>query len=138
MVSGKILDSALTSSSDYNQYSRAERGRLNKTRDGNLYGGWASKYADVGQWLQIDLGKIVKITRIATQGRSDANWWVRKYILSYSDGTRFKYYKNGEVGRIYKKKNIKSDCLMLFINKMHTMFFFLFSFFIAIFHLELH
>ena len=97
MESGEIPDSALKSSSDYNQYFGAERSRLNEQQEGSYYGGWAPKYADKGQWMQIDLGKITKITRIATQGRYDANWWVKKYKLTYSDGGRFKSYNNGEV-----------------------------------------
>ncbi|KAL9955598.1 hypothetical protein ACROYT_G036941 [Oculina patagonica] len=97
MQSGEIPDSALKSSSDYNQYLGAARSRLNEQKEGSYYGGWAPKTADVGQWLQIDLGKITKVTRIATQGRQDANWWVTKYTLTYSDGEgRFKSYKNGE------------------------------------------
>ena len=97
MESGEIADSALKSTSDYNQYFGAERSRLNEQQDGSYYGGWAPKSSDKGQWLQIDLGKITKVTRIATQGRYDANWWVKKYKLTYSDGGRFKSYKNGEV-----------------------------------------
>ena len=115
MQSGEIPDLALKSSSDYNQYFGAARSRLNKQTEGSYYGGWASKHADVGQWLQIDLGKITKITRIATQGRYDANWWVTKYKLSYSDGGRFKSYKNGEVSfyiPLFFKKIIKSDGLI--------------------------
>ena len=97
MQSGEIPDSALKSSSVYNQYSGAERSRLNEKKEGSYYGGWASKHADFGQWLQIDLGKITKVTRIATQGRLDAAWWVTKYSLTYSDGGQFMSYKNGEV-----------------------------------------
>ncbi|XP_068739041.1 uncharacterized protein, partial [Montipora capricornis] len=92
----QIPDSALKSSSDYNQYFGAQRSRLNEQREGSS-GGWASKHADVGQLLQIDLGKTTEITRIATQGRSDANWWVTKYKLSYTRGERFEFYNNGEV-----------------------------------------
>lgn len=101
MESGEIPSSALKSSSDYNQYFGAVRSRLNENQDGSYYGGWASKHADVGQWLQIDLGKITKVTRIATRGRYDANWWVTKYKLSYSDGGKFQFYKNGEVSSIF-------------------------------------
>ncbi|XP_022778337.1 uncharacterized protein LOC111319871 [Stylophora pistillata] len=97
MESNIIPNSALKSSSVYNQYFGPERSRLNKKQEGSYYGGWASKHGDVGQWLEIDLGKITKVTQIATQGRYDANWWVTKYTLTYSDGGQFKSYKNGEV-----------------------------------------
>ena len=97
MESGDIPNSALKSSSDYSQYFGPERSRLNEKKEGSYYGGWASNHVDVGQWLQIDLGKTTKVTRIATQGREDDNWWVTKYTLTYSDGGRFKSYKNGTV-----------------------------------------
>ena len=97
MESKIIPNSALKSSSDYNQYFGPERSRLHMKQEGSYYGGWASKHVDVGQWLEIDLGKITKVTRIATQGRYDANWWVTKYTLTYSDGGKYKSYKNGEV-----------------------------------------
>ena len=97
MESGDIPDSALKSTSDYNQYSGPERSRLDKTREGSYYGGWSPKHADIGQWLQIDLGKKTKVTRIATQGRDQTNWWVTKYTVTYSNGGQFQPYNNGEV-----------------------------------------
>ena len=46
----------------------------------------------------VDLGKVTKVTRLATQGRSDAGWWSKSYSLEYSeDGGVFKPYKNGQV-----------------------------------------
>ena len=68
---------------------------------GNFQGGWASQYRDANQFLQIDLGKVTKVTRIATQGRSDAGWWSKTYTLDYSeDGGAFKPYNNGQVSNI--------------------------------------
>ncbi|XP_068671097.1 uncharacterized protein [Montipora foliosa] len=96
MESGDIPDSALTSSSDYNQYFGAQRSRLKSERNGSYYGGWASKSLDYNQWLQIDLRNLTKVTRIATQGLHDASWWVTKYKLSYSSGDKFEFYNNGE------------------------------------------
>ena len=65
---------------------------------GSYQGGWISQYADVNQWLMVDLGKVTKVTRLATQGRSDAGWWSKSYSLEYSeDGGVFKPYKNGQV-----------------------------------------
>ena len=39
MESGDIPDSALKSTSDYNQYSGPERSRLDKMKEGRYYGG---------------------------------------------------------------------------------------------------
>ena len=33
---------------------------------------------------QVDFGKVVKITKVLTQGRSDYNQWVTSYWISYS------------------------------------------------------
>ena len=45
------------------------------------------------QFLQIDMRVPMKVTSIATQGRSDANQWVTKYMLSYSiDGAHYTIY----------------------------------------------
>ena len=65
---------------------------------GSFNGGWISQYQDAFQFLQIDLGKVTKVTRIAHQGRADAGWWTKTFTLSYSnDGANFILYKNGEV-----------------------------------------
>ena len=74
---------------------------LHDCSSGNYYGGWCSQYADTKQFLQIDLGQVTKITRIAHQGRSDAGWWTKTYTLSYSnDGAKFISYKNDEVNKL--------------------------------------
>ncbi len=50
------------------------------------------------QFLQIDLENVTKVTRIATQGRSDASQWTKTYTLDYSeDGTTFIQYNSGQV-----------------------------------------
>ena len=68
---------------------------------GSFGEGWAAQYNDANQFLEIDLDEVTKVTRIATQGRLDAAWWVKTYTLSYSeDGGTFKDYKNGEVNYI--------------------------------------
>ena len=65
---------------------------------GSFQGGWISQYKDTNQFLQIDLGKVTKVTRIATQGRYDAGWWSKTYTLAYSvDGRTFMLYNNGQV-----------------------------------------
>lgn len=65
---------------------------------GSFGGGWISQYQDANQFLQIDLGKVTKVTRFATQGRYDAGWWSTSYTLDYSvDGATFKSYNNGQV-----------------------------------------
>ena len=65
---------------------------------GNLNGGWVSYDRDAYQFLQIDLENVTKVTRIATQGAFDENWWTKTYTLDYSlDGVTFISYNNGQV-----------------------------------------
>ena len=92
MESGAIADRQITASSQYNNDSRAAKGRLNnKGRPGS----WAASRFDRNPWFQIDLeNNMMKITRVATQGRPDIPQWVTRYKLQFSnDGKRFMTYK---------------------------------------------
>ena len=63
-----------------------------------LKGGWISYYANEHQFLQIDFKNVTKVTRIATQGYHNEDWWTKTYTLDYSeDGGRFTSYRNGQV-----------------------------------------
>lgn len=98
MANGKLPNNAITATSTYNQYSGPERARLETLKSGSYAGAWIPKSNDVGQWIQVDLGKITKITRIATQGRQDAAHWVKSYSLTYSvEGGPFLSYSNNLV-----------------------------------------
>ena len=95
--SGKIPSFAIVASSQLNQYHGPDRGRLRTEEEGSFKGGWAAQYNDVNQFLQFDLGKVTKVTAVATQGRSDANWLVTSYTLAYSvDGGSFTSYGEGD------------------------------------------
>lgn len=71
------------------QYSAGyepSKGRLNKPTS------YIAKTNDIGQWIQVDLGKVAKVTRIGTQGRYNVGQWVTKFIVSYSiDGGYFQF-----------------------------------------------
>ena len=98
MKSGKIPNSAITATSSYSQNHGAERARLETVKSGSYAGAWIPKANDLGQWIGVDLGKITKITRIASQGRQDAGHWVKSYSLTYSvDGGPFLPYNNNQV-----------------------------------------
>ncbi len=57
---------------------------------------WYKRKAN--QFLQIDLENVTKVTRIATQGQSDASRWTKTYTLDYSEhGGTFISYNNGQV-----------------------------------------
>ncbi|KAK3706347.1 hypothetical protein QZH41_018675 [Actinostola sp. cb2023] len=71
---------------------------LNLVNDVSGAGSWSSRHNRVGQWIQVDLNRVTKVTGIATQGRSDTNQWVKQYKLQYSsDGKTFNNYEGGKV-----------------------------------------
>ncbi|KAM8800697.1 contactin-associated protein-like 3 [Rhynchonycteris naso] len=55
-------------------------------RDGA--GGWTPLVSNKDQWLQMDLGKRMEVTAVATQGRYGSSDWVTSYLLMFSDGGR--------------------------------------------------
>ena len=64
-------------------------------------GSWSSKRNVIGEWLQVDLGTVVMVTKIATQGRHANNLvsqWVKQYTIEFSEnGTKFQQYGNNKV-----------------------------------------
>jgi hypothetical protein len=91
MESGKIPDSRITASSEWNTVHGATNARLNF---GKNSGSWSSRRNDLNQWLQVDFKYKATITDILIQGRGRSNQWVRSYTVSYSDdGVTFKSYK---------------------------------------------
>ncbi|XP_078353422.1 uncharacterized protein LOC144638115 isoform X2 [Oculina patagonica] len=102
MESGKIADSQLTASSQYDGDHAASRGRLNMQKEGTKRGGWVSRHRNVNQYLQVDLGIVNTVMKVASQGRADYPQMVTKYKLEYSlDGTTFQAYR--ETGQVEDK-----------------------------------
>lgn len=105
MESGDITDDQITASSEYNSKYGWVHARLKKG------GFWAAKRNDANQWIQVDLGKIMTVKGVATQGRpSSYLQYVTKYKLQYSnDGQTFSDYK--EEGKSSAKVlNNRSHC----------------------------
>ncbi|KAL9968117.1 hypothetical protein ACROYT_G026449 [Oculina patagonica] len=93
MESGLITDAQITASSQWDANHAAIQGRLNFLAGGGKQGGWSSRYNNPSQWIQVDLGRYTKVTRVVTQGRNANSQWVTKYKLQYSeDGLHFLYY----------------------------------------------
>ena len=81
---GRIQDGAMSASSAYNNNHAAKLGRLNlEAKPGNA-GAWCVLTRDANQWLQIDLGGGTTVTKVATQGRQNADQWVTSYAISYN------------------------------------------------------
>ncbi|XP_035670272.1 fibronectin-like [Branchiostoma floridae] len=81
MESGAIPDSSITASS-FADGKPPKDARLN----GNS--AWVPENDRAGEWLQVDLGEMMRIDGAITQGHSGS--WVTEYVLQYSaDGTSF-------------------------------------------------
>ena len=80
---------------------------------------WATLNLEQGQWIQVDLGDITKVTKIGTQGRGDSSQWVTEYKVSYSfDGGYFEFYKQQPYGdervSLQKRPNLACDNFTIF------------------------
>ncbi|XP_019639599.1 PREDICTED: uncharacterized protein LOC109481455 [Branchiostoma belcheri] len=82
MESGAIPDGSITASSYYYHEYRPYYARLNGVRS---YGCWLSGGSSVGQWLQVDLGEMKRVTGTIIQGQQrGAERWVTSYKIRYS------------------------------------------------------
>ena len=96
MESGAISDVQISASSNRDDSFAASRARLHvkKSGTGIRQGGWSPFKDDLNQWVQVDLGRLTTVTRLATQGRDGSDEWVTKYTLQYSfDGVIYHDYR---------------------------------------------
>ena len=95
MENKAITDRQIGASTEWNVNYSPSGSRLNTVKKGNKYGAWTARKNDNNPFLQIELGdNKTKVTRIATQGSSDWDEWVKTYKLQYSDdGVNFQYYR---------------------------------------------
>lgn len=92
------MDSAVTASSFFNNYLKPEFARLNANRGSCS---WTPRGYH-GEWIQIDLGKIMSVTGVATQGRCAWPQWVTSYSLSHStDGQSWTLYKESGNEKVF-------------------------------------
>lgn len=101
MASGKIKDEQITAFSsynnDFNTYG-AQRARLHLTTWPPGHRG--DPVQSMSSWLKIELKEKMIITGIATQGYGDAKnpEWVTKYMLLYSTGEDYLFFKDQSGG----------------------------------------
>lgn len=100
----RVPDQLITASSFYNYYCAPRNARLRQRRVGRLGGAWCAKRSDRRQWLKIDLGGLTRVSRIATQGRQNADQWVTSYYVSYSTKVyRFITYKENRRTKVSER-----------------------------------
>ena len=91
---GRIRNNKVTASSEVNRYHAAWLGRLGRVKAGRYIGAWCPKHRNHNQWFKVDFGRLMKITKIATQGRQDAGHWVTSYYVSSSvDNVHWAIYR---------------------------------------------
>ena len=117
MQNNKLPNSALSAASQYNGNTGPENARLHFYAESGRKGAWVAQKQDLNQWLQVDFGVETVITRIATQGRQDANQWVKKYTLRYStDGSYFRQYQPSGFTKVrcFLKLSAELFCFLFF------------------------
>ena len=106
----RIPESAFSASSSYDKRHGPSLSRLNLLTDGKHMAAWCPKSKSVNQWLQINLGEITAVTKVATQGRYNSEDRVKTYKLSYSvDGSHWTWYKQRAVDKVITGIPIVTD-----------------------------
>ncbi len=102
MESGAITNQQMTAFSQYDVNHGPENARLNHVADGRKMGAWSAVKNEKEQWLKVDFGRNVKITKFATQGRQDLDQWVKTYKLSFSKEkeTTYTTYKENDADKV--------------------------------------
>ena len=86
---GRFKKRYIRASSEWDRYHAAYLARLNLKPRGRYKGGWSAKKNNRRQWIQVDFRRPVRVSKIATQGRADANQYVTSFAVAYSpDGYR--------------------------------------------------
>ena len=98
---GRVPDQVMTASSYNNIYDAPWNARLNRRRYSRFGGGWSPRRNDGHRFLQVDFQALAKVTRVATQGMQNANYWVKKYYIKYSrTRTGFATYREGRTTKV--------------------------------------
>ena len=90
LQSGRLRNSKITASSEWNHKHAAWLGRLGRPARSGYAGAWCAKHNNHYQWIKFDFSRPLRITQVATQGRQDYDQWVTRYTISSSvDGTHW-------------------------------------------------
>ena len=111
MENREIPNGAVTASSTYIPSAGCEpwQARLNNAQTLSSYGSWSALQNNIGEFLQIDLGKERVVNKLATQGRPIYNQWVTSYKLMFSsDGAKWNEYQNNGVLKVNNVKETRS------------------------------
>ncbi|XP_078346340.1 uncharacterized protein LOC144631705 isoform X1 [Oculina patagonica] len=105
---GDIPNSDITASSEWDANHGPSNARLNRPAGGGKTGAWSAKKNEKGQWIQVNLRQLTRVTEVAIQGRQDHAQWVTAFKLSYSlDGNNFQFQE-----KIYKGNNDQNSVVV--------------------------
>ena len=94
MESGHLLDNAISASTYYDSRHIPQFSRLNKIPSSGKVGAWCTRTNNGNEWLQVNFERETSVTKVATQGRYDADHRLTSYSLSYSvDGSHWAWYR---------------------------------------------
>ena len=101
MQNGRIRATQISATSSWDKNHGPSNGRLNFQRSGTRMGAWCARHNNQYQWLAVDFGRTMRVVKFATQGRQDANNWVTKYYLTFSqDNVFFAEYMKDSARRV--------------------------------------
>ena len=102
MENGSIPSEAIKASSELDDKHSASRARLNTKPEGELMGAWVPLESDENQWLQVDLGKVTRLVKVATQGEADdSSRHVKQFSVSHSlDGEQYFPYREDSTEKV--------------------------------------
>lgn len=102
---GRLRNSKITASSEYNKHHAAWLGRLGRARRGSYVGAWCARHNNHNQWIKFDFSRPMKITKVDTQGRQDADQWVTRFQLYSSlDGIHWQIYRFNSQDKVRTKR----------------------------------
>ena len=94
LQNGRLRNTQMTASSQWNKYHAPFLGRLHRARHGKYVGAWCARSNNRYQYLQVDFKRPVKIIKLSTQGRQDVSQWVTQYYIKHSvNAINFVEYK---------------------------------------------
>ncbi|XP_068694975.1 sushi, von Willebrand factor type A, EGF and pentraxin domain-containing protein 1-like isoform X1 [Montipora foliosa] len=91
-----IFSNQITASSERDPGHSAKYGRL----DGNS--AWCSARSSLPEYFQIDFGRLVEVTAVATQGHPKEHKWVVTYVLRYSLGKHWHTYQESGRDKVFQ------------------------------------
>ena len=98
-----IPDSKMTASSQQSDLTKPSYSRLHGIRRNGWWAGTASTH----DWLQVDLGRTVKVCSLSAKGEVNGNRWVTDFKLRYStDGISWRYYMNANGAQVVRFFNL--------------------------------